>query len=370
MKTLARIVKNETFSAYILIPLGILAMLLGTHFDSHFLEQTHRIAGWHFTIREATLDYLLGFFFYGIGLQLRFELAEGALANRKVLLVSAICAILGMAVPALTFYIFNRAHGTPTTGWGITMATDLPFVLAALVIFNRNNLKGFVLALATIDDLGSVIVLSILYKVHIHLLYLAPLAAVLALYFLLSYLFNSRSFLILIFTLGLALGHLTGIQTSLVAVLFGIFTFNNRKRDAGLHEKLLGVVEPLSAFMVIPIFVFVSLFRRYDFSLHALGSTLVLSLVIVRLIGKPVGIFAGVLLGKFVLRVKAPFTLYEALLIGALGTLGLDVSLIFAQKDFFAAQQNLAILGILVTIPAGALLSFLVHFLSPMAKTL
>ncbi len=370
MKMLARIVKNETFSAYLLIPLGLLAILLGSHIDSHFLEQTHRIAAWNFSLREATLDYLLGFFFYGIGLQLRFELSEGVLKNRKILFVSALAAGLGMAIPALTFYLFNRAHGSPTTGWGITMATDLPFVLAALVIFRRNHLKGFVLALATIDDLGSVIVLSIIYKVHIHLLYFLALLTLLALYILLSHLITSRVLLLLVFIVGLALGHLSGIQTSLVAVLFGIFTSNNRSKGTELQAKMLGFVEPISAFLVIPIFVFVSLFRRYDFSLHALGSTLVLSLVIVRLIGKPVGILVGVLLGKLTLRVMMPFSLLDTLLIGALGTLGLDVSLIFAQKDFFGTQQNLAILGILVTIPAGALLASTVHFLSPKAKTL
>lgn len=362
MKTLLRVMRNETFSAYILIPIGLLSIALGANFNSHFLEQTHRISGWHFTIREATLDYLLGFFFYAIGLQLRFELVHGSLQNRKVLVVSALSAGMGMAVPALIFYIYNRAHGSPTTGWGITMATDLPFVLAALVVFKKNNLKGFVLALATIDDIGSVIVLSILFKVHIDMLYLLALVAILAIYFMLSYLFTSKALLIAVFIVGLALAHQSGIQTSLVAVLFGIFTSNNRRAGVDLQAKMLGLAEPASAFVVIPVFVFISLFRRYDFSPHAIGSTLVLSLIIVRLIGKPAGIFLGILLGKAVTRIRIPFTTAEALLIGALGTLGLDVSLIFAQKDFAGTAQNLAILGILLTIPAGLLLSTLVHF--------
>ena len=365
MNTFLRIVKNETFSAYLLIPTALLAILLGLHFDSHFLEQSRQIANWHFNLREFTLDYLLGFFFYNIGLQLRFELSDGALQDRKVLGLSALAAVLGMFVPALTFYLFNRFNGTPTTGWGITMATDLPFVLAALLVLKKNFLKVFVLALATIDDIGSVIVLSVLYKVHLHLLYLLGLVVILAFYFLISYLTQSKLLLVLIFTVGLAIGHQTGIQTSLVAVLFGIITFKNQKKGVDLHERLLSVIEPFSAFAVIPIFVFISLFRHFDFSTSALGSTLVLTLVIVRLIGKPAGIFLGILIGKAALRLKLPFSLMDALLIGALGTLGLDVSLIFAQKDFIGVTQNLAILGILVTIPAGIVLTLIVHFLSP-----
>ena len=367
MNTFLRIVKNETFSAYLLIPIALLAILLGSNFDSHFLEQSRQIANWHFNLREFTLDYLLGFFFYNIGLQLRFELADGDLKDRKVLGLSALAAVLGMFVPAITFYVFNRFNGTPTTGWGITMATDLPFVLAALVILKKNFLKGFVLALATIDDIGSVIVLSVLYKVHLHLLYLLGLVAILAFYFLISYLTQSKLLLLSIFVVGLAIGHQTGIQTSLVAVLFGIITYKNQKKGLDLHERLLAVIEPFSALAVIPIFVFISLFRRLDFSTSALGSTLVLTLMIARLIGKPMGIFLGIIIGKAALRLELPFSLADALLIGALGTLGLDVSLIFAQKDFIGSTQNLAILAILITIPAGIVLTMAIHFLSPRA---
>ena len=370
MNSLLRIIKNETFSAYLLIPIALLAILLGAHFDSHFLEQGRQISNWHFTIREFTLDYLLGYFFYNIGLQLRFELADGALKDRKVLGLSAMAAVLGMFVPAASFYLFNRFNGTPTTGWGITMATDLPFVLAALVVLKKNSLKGFVLALATIDDIGSVIVLSMHYRVRLHVIYLLALVALLLLYFLISYFTQSIVLLILTFTVGLAIGHQTGVQTSLVAVLFGIITFKNQRKASDLHEGLLAAVEPFSAFVVIPVFVFVSLFRRFDFSTSALGSTLVLTLLIIRLIGKPMGIFLGILVGKALLRLVLPFSLPDALLIGCLGTLGLDVSLIFAQKDFTGTLQNLAIVAILVTIPAGILLTLLVHFLSPRAKNL
>jgi hypothetical protein len=57
-------------------------------------------------------------------------------------------------------------------------------------------------------------------------------------------------------------------------------------------------------------------------------------------------------------------------LIGVLGTLGLDVSLIFAQKDFTGVTQNLAILAILLTIPAGLILTMLLHSLSTRSKNL
>jgi len=370
VKTLLRIIKNETFSAYILIPIALLAIAIGSHWNAHFLEQNHSIAGWHFTIREFTLDYVLGFFFYSVGLQLRFEVVKGALQDRKVLFVSACAAGMGMAAPALLFYFYNRVNGTPTTGWGITMATDLPFVLAMLVVLKRDSLKGFVLALATIDDIGSVIVLSIVFHVKIDIASLLLTGLVLAIYFMVSRYLSSKILLVLLFIVGLALGHQSGIQTSLVAVLFGLVTSRYHEERRGLQESMLNVIEPLSAYFIIPVFVFITLFRRYDFSWHATASTLVVSLIVLRLIGKPLGIFLGAGIAKSVIRLVLPFSLWELLLIGALGTLGLDVSLIFAQKNFMGSTENLAIMGILFTIPLAVILSTAVHLLSPKRKTL
>jgi len=370
LKILLRIIENETFSAYLLLPISLLSIVLGSHFGSNFFEQSRSVLGWKFSITEITLNFLLGFFFYNIGLELRFELAEGALQDKKILAISAIAAALGMLVPALTFIIYNRVNGTPTNGWGITMATDLPLVLALIAILKKSELKGFILALATIDDVGSIIVLTLVYKEHLHMLYILALVALLILYFLYSYLFTSRIVLIVIFIVGLVIGHKTGIQTSLVSVLFGIFTFSKERKGIHLHQKLMGIMEPFSAFVVVPIFVFVSLFRHFDFSIKSIGGTMVLSLVITRLIGKPIGIFSGILLAKILLRVKLPFSKLDALLIGALGTLGLSVSLIFAQIDFQGSAKNLAIMAILLTIPAGIVLSFLIRSLSRGVKTL
>jgi len=364
LKTVISIIKNETFSAYLLIPIAVMSIFLGGRFSHQFLVEPHSFLGSNLSLTQITLDFLLGFFFFNIGLELRYELAEGALQDRKILIVSGIGAGLGMLAPALIYILINYGKGTSTTGWGITMATDLPVVLAVIAIFRLGRLKGFILALATIDDVGSIIVLSVLYKAHIHLVYILVLIVIIALYFLSSYLFSSRLLLIALFMMGLFIGHRAGIQTSLIAVLFGILTFNNRKKEVDLHQRMINVVEPFSAFIVVPIFVFVSLFRHFDFSLKSVGSSLVVTLVLARLVGKPIGIFIGILIGKTLLKIQLPFSTAESLLVGALGTLGLAVSLIFAEKDFGGLQQNLAVMAILLTIPFGILLTLIIRTLT------
>lgn len=364
LKTILSIIKNETFSAYILIPIEILSIFLGSRFDRQFLEAPHSFLGSNLSLTQFTLDFLLGFFFFNIGLELRYELAEGALRDRRTLVISGIGAGLGMLFPALIYILVNNGRGTSTAGWGITMATDLPMVLAVISIFRLGRLRGFILALATIDDVGSIIVLSVLYKAHIHYIYLVVLIGICATYFLSSYLYSSRLLLIGQLTVGLFVGHRAGIQTSLVAVFFGILTFNNRKHEVNLHQRMIKLVEPFSAFMVVPIFVFVSLFRNFDFSLKSMGASLVVTLVLARLVGKPIGIFIGILIGKSLLKIRLPFSTAESLLVGALGTLGLAVSLIFADNDFSGIQQNLAVMAILLTIPFGILLSFVIRALT------
>ena len=239
-----------------------------------------------------------------------------------------------------------------------------------LVVLQRHHLKGFVLALATIDDIASVVVLSIVYHVKVHLVPLLFLIVLVSLYYLVSRYISSRLILCLLLALSLALAHRAGVQTSIVAALLGVITSRHRESERGLQENLLSLVEPISAYLVIPVFVFITLLRRYDFSWHSVTSTLVVFLVVTRLVGKPLGIFIGGWVSTRATGLALPFHRSELALIGVLGTLGLDVSLIFAQKSFAGGAENLAILGILLTIPLAVVFSVLAHVLSPRHKSM
>src|SRR6185437_10468774 len=76
------------------------------------------------------------------------------------------CAIGGMVVPALMYLVFN-VGGPGAYGWGIPMATDIAFALGALnLIAPRAPIGAKVLltALAIVDDMGSVLVISLFYS--------------------------------------------------------------------------------------------------------------------------------------------------------------------------------------------------------------
>ena len=74
-----------------------------------------------------------------------------------------IAAVGGMVAPAGIYVAFHW-DGPALKGWGIPMATDIAFAVAALSVFAARvppGLKIFLLALAIADDIGAVSVIAL-----------------------------------------------------------------------------------------------------------------------------------------------------------------------------------------------------------------
>ena len=110
-------------------------------------------------------DGLMVLFFFLVGMEIKHELAHGELSSRDRAMLPVFGALGGMVVPA-GIYASLHAGGPAASGWGVPMATDIAFAVAALAIFGRrvpSGLKVFLLALAIVDDLGAVTVIAIFY---------------------------------------------------------------------------------------------------------------------------------------------------------------------------------------------------------------
>ncbi len=87
-------------------------------------------------------DGLMAVFFLMIGLEVKRELCEGALANREQALFPAIAALGGMVVPALIYLLFNGSDEITREGWAIPAATDIAFALGVMALLGSRVPAG------------------------------------------------------------------------------------------------------------------------------------------------------------------------------------------------------------------------------------
>jgi NhaA family Na+:H+ antiporter len=132
-----------------------------------------------------------------------------------------------MVAPA-AIYAAMHAGGPAASGWGVPMATDIAFAVAALAIFGRRvpaGLKVFLLALAIVDDLGAVTVIAVFYTHDLSLPALAWAGAGLAFVVLLQRA-DVRAYPVYWIVGGLVwlAAHESGVHATVAGVLLGFLT--------------------------------------------------------------------------------------------------------------------------------------------------
>ncbi|MBW2235275.1 MAG: Na+/H+ antiporter NhaA, partial [Deltaproteobacteria bacterium] len=133
----------------------------------HHTELAVSLGQWHLemSLGHFVNDALMAIFFFAVGLEIKRELVMGELSTRQRAMLPVFGALGGMIVPALIYTGFHYG-GPAIRGWGVPMATDIAFAVAAMSILGSrvpSGLKVFLLALAIADDLGAVAVIAIFY---------------------------------------------------------------------------------------------------------------------------------------------------------------------------------------------------------------
>ncbi|MFC5699033.1 Na+/H+ antiporter NhaA [Pseudomonas sp. GCM10022186] len=116
----------------------------------------------HFWINDG----LMTLFFLVVGMEIRREIHEGALASLKLAALPMIAAFGGVLVPALLYLSFNSAEGL-RQGWAVPTATDIAFAVGVLALLGRSvpaSVRVFLLALAIIDDIVAVLIIALFYS--------------------------------------------------------------------------------------------------------------------------------------------------------------------------------------------------------------
>jgi len=171
---IARFLKLETSGGIILMLAALAALVLANtplaSFYALLIDTPVEIKIGTLEIAKPLLlwinDGLMAIFFFLIGLELKRELIEGELSNRKNVILPGVGAIGGMLIPSLIYTFFNASDAMAMKGWAIPAATDIAFVLGILSLLGSmvpTSIKVFLTSLAIFDDIGAIIIIALFY---------------------------------------------------------------------------------------------------------------------------------------------------------------------------------------------------------------
>jgi Na+:H+ antiporter, NhaA family len=243
-------------------------------------------------------DGLMAIFFFLVGLELKRELIEGELADKRNIILPGVGAIGGMLVPALIYLYFNIDDPVAVGGWAIPAATDIAFALGVLTLLGTRvsiSIKIFLVSLAIFDDIGAIIIIALFYTSKISLTALVVVALCLPLLFML----NKRNVISKVpyIAIGIIMWVATlksGVHATLAGVVLAMFIPMRSKQNFAVSplKDLEHSLHLLVGFFVLPIFAFAN--AGIDFSgmgvdelLHPVPVGIALGLFV----GKQIGIF-------------------------------------------------------------------------------
>jgi Na+:H+ antiporter, NhaA family len=343
-------------------------------------------------LRDWVNDGLMTLFFFVVGLEIKRELVTGELRRPREAILPALAAVGGMAVPALIYVaVVGREAGG---GWGIAMPTDIALALGVLSLAGRrtpSGLKAFLLALAIVDDLGSILVIALFYTASVDWAALALAAATVGLVALLQRI-DVRATTVYV-ALGVVLWialERSGATPTLAGVAIALLVParpHNRPRavseeahriadetvddpvppDADAPQWLElarlsraavsplaraeGVLHPWTSFVVLPLFAL----ANAGVSLGAgqlrgaLGSRIGIAILLARVLGKPLGIWlaSAICVRTGLARLPSGVGLRHVAAVGAAAGVPFAVSLFVARLALPASLAYDATVGVL-----------------------
>jgi NhaA family Na+:H+ antiporter len=372
--------KLESASGIILIGAALLAMVFAnTPLDSVYqllLSTPVEVRVGALSIAKPLLlwinDGLMAVFFFLVGLELKRELLEGELSDKRNIILPGVGAIGGMLAPALIYLYFNRDDSVALQGWAIPAATDIAFALGVLALLGSRvpiSIKIFLTSLAIFDDIGAIIIIAVFYTSKISMTALVIVALCIPVLTIL----NRRNVLskspyILIGIIMWIATLKSGVHATLAGVVLAMFIPIRSKQDPTISplKSMEHDLHTVVAFFILPVFAFAN--AGINFSgvgveqlFHGVSVGIALGLFV----GKQVGIFGLCFLCIKLGVAKLPAGMSWSGLYGtaALCGIGFTMSLFVGSLAFEETGVNLLFderLGIIIGSVASGVLGYLV----------
>jgi NhaA family Na+:H+ antiporter len=310
-----------------------------------------------YDLRHWVNDGLMTVFFLVVGMEIKRELVEGELRDRRTAALPVIAAVGGMALPALIFLAWNPT-APASEGWGITTATDLAFALAVLALVAPQvpaGLKLFLLTLAVVDDTGSVVVITIFYSSDVQISWmLAGMGALLALISLSRLRVRPRWLYVPVaFAVLWVCTVKAGLSAALVGAVLGLITPARSRDERHVLHRVEAPLHLAASFVIVPLFALANagILLGPDELRSAVGSRITWAIVVARVVGKTVGITLAITLAvRFgVGRLPGSVNWRQILGVSALAGIGFTVALFIADVSYGGERLTDAKLGILAS---------------------
>ena len=356
-------------------------------------------AGVSLDLREWVNSGLMTFFFFVFGLEARREFDMGELRERARLALPVAAGLGGLLIPVGIYLAVNA--GRPTAhGWGAAMSTDTAFALGMLALTGPrfpDRVRAFLLSVAVVDDLASLVVIGAAYT---KALAAVPLAAAAGFFAMILILRRARiRYGIVYALLGIAAWVAvlkSGVDPVVVGLVMGLLTFAypaartdlERASDlfrsfreqptpdlaqsarAGLvsalspNERLQQLYHPWTSYVIVPLFALANagITLSGAFLARAYTSPVTLGILIGYVAGKPLGITGGSWLLTRLSRgrLRPPVGWAAVAGVGTIAGIGFAVSILIATLAFTGTALQEAKLGVLSTVVAAPAVTWLV----------
>jgi NhaA family Na+:H+ antiporter len=324
-------------------------------------------------LRHWINDGLMTLFFFLISLEIKREIVHGDLRRPRQAALPVIAAAGGVIVPVI-LYLALASDTSATHGWGIPMATDAAFAIAALVLLGERvgvGAKLFLVTIAVVDDVAAILVIAVAYTSDLSLPWLAAALALLGVVVVLQRLgINQMSPYVLVGILVWIATLESGIHATIAGVALALLTPATKINGRNLIEELEDRIHPWTSFLVLPLFALAN--AGVELTADTLnegdGAQVALAVAIALIVGKLVGISAATAVAVRLRLGILPngVDLRSVIGIAALGGIGFTVSLFIASLSFddpvlvdsakigiLAGSVVSAALGVAILAPGG-----------------
>ncbi len=356
-------------------------------------------AGVSLDLREWVNSGLMTFFFFVFGLEARREFDMGELRERARLALPVAAGLGGLVIP-VAIYLAVNAVSPAAHGWGTAMSTDSAFALGTLAVTGPrfpDRVRAFLLSVAVVDDLTSLIVIGTAYSRAVAIGPLAAAAGIFAVILVVRRAGIRHGTIYALLGIAAWAAVLeSGVDPVVVGLVLGLLTFAypagrtdleraselfRRFREqptpglaqsarAGLasalspNERLQQLYHPWTSYVIVPLFALANagIVISGSFLARAYTSPITLGILIGYVAGKPAGIVgASWLLTRLSRgRLRPPVGWAAVGGVGAIAGIGFAVSILIATLAFTGTQLQEAKLGILSTVVVAPAVTWLV----------